>query len=59
MDVIVPAIELHQLRLEVRAYAGKDDLHRLKVILLEHVAPIFGHEDQMYVQGKYAVSSVP
>jgi hypothetical protein len=29
------------------------------VVLLEHVASIFGHEDQMYVQGKYAVSSVP
>ena len=59
MDVVVLAAELYQLGLEVLAYPGQDGLHCVKVLLLEHVAPIFGHEDQVYVQGKDAVPSVP
>jgi hypothetical protein len=59
MDVIVPAVKFHQRGFEVLAHVGKDGLHRLKVLLREYVAPISGHEDQMHMQGEYAVPPVP
>ena len=58
MYVIVFAIELHQLGIKIFADAGENQLHGIKMLLLEHIAPKFGYEYQMNMEGKYAMPSV-
>jgi hypothetical protein len=47
MDVIVLAVELHELALEVLAYGPHDLLHAPKMNVLEHLVPELGHKNQV------------
>lgn len=58
MDVVVFAVELHQLSIKILTHACQDQLHGIEMLLPEHVAPIFGYEYQMNVKRKYTVPSV-
>lgn len=59
MNMVVLAVEFHQLGFAVPADAGKDQPHVVQYRLGEHVAPVFGHEDQMSVHQKDAMPTVP
>ena len=52
VDVITLAVELDQLGIEVFAHVGKDAMEAVEVLLPEHPAPVFGHEDQVSMDGK-------
>jgi hypothetical protein len=57
VDVIALAVELDQLGIEVFAHVAKDAMKAVEVLLSEHSAPVFGHEDQVGMNGKNAVSA--
>lgn len=59
MDVIACAVHLYQLRLEVHAHFGENMPEGSKGLAIEDAAAVFGHEDQMNVQGENAMSTVP
>ena len=58
VNVVMFAVELHQLGIKILADACKNQLHGIQMLLPEHVAPIFGYEYQMNVQRKYTVPAV-
>ena len=58
MNVVVFAVELHQLGIKILADACKNQLHGIEMFFVEHIAPILGYEYQMNMEGKYAVSSM-
>jgi len=57
VNMIGLAIELDELCVEIVTDGTKDRLERRHVLLTEDTAPVFGHEDQMCMDGKNAVSS--
>lgn len=59
MNVVVLAVELDQLRIEVLANTGENNLHGIQVRFLEHITPVFCYKDQVNMQGKYAVPTMP
>jgi len=58
MYVIVFAVELHQLSLEISANVGKNQLHRIQMLFLEHVSSIFCYEYQVNMKRKHAMPTV-
>ena len=59
MNMIVPAVHLDHLRLEIGADRGEDLAHVVPHRLGEHMATVFGYEDQMDVERKDAVPTAP
>lgn len=59
MDVIVFAVELHQLGLEISANAGKNQPHRIQMLFPEHVSSIFCDEYQVNMKCKHTMPAVP
>jgi hypothetical protein len=57
LDVVRFAIHLHQLRTEVCADLGENVSQVLDRLAVEDAASVFGHEDQMNVQCKNAMST--
>jgi len=55
--MVILSIELNEFRSEVGAYAGEDDAKVVENGLGEDLAPIFRHEDQMYMHQEDAVST--
>jgi hypothetical protein len=58
MHTVVLAVELDQLCLEVDTDIGEDAAQLVQDRLGEHLAPVFGRQDQVNVHQKYAVSAV-
>ena len=58
MDVIVFAVHLNQLGFEVRTDLGEDMSQCFNSFAVEDAAAVFGHEDQMDVHSKNAMSTV-
>ena len=56
--MVMFAIELDKPGLEVLANVGEDPVHRVQVLLVEHVAPGLGDENQMHVKRENAVPAV-
>lgn len=56
--MVIFAVELHQLRLEVGAYGGKDAAQVIDHFFGEYATSIFSHKDQMNVHVKNTVSTV-
>ena len=59
MYVVYRAVHLDQLRLEVSANLAEDDFEPLEGIRVKDIFPVLGHEDQMDVELRNAVSTVP
>jgi putative transposase len=57
VDVILLAVELAELRAEVRADGLHDLLHAFQVFHGEHLMPVLGDENQVNVQEKDTVSA--
>ena len=57
--MIIFAVELDKYRLKVKANALKDNFHIIQDHLREHITPIFSHKDQMNMEVKNTVSTVP
>jgi putative transposase len=55
--VVILSVHFHQLRLKVFAYAGEMQAQFLNGIRIKHATPVFGHEDQMHMHHKYALST--
>jgi hypothetical protein len=55
MDMVVLAVELHQLALEVRAHRPHDLLHARQMNIGEHLVPELGHEDQVHMHHESTV----
>lgn len=58
MNVVVLAVELHQLSIKIPTNTGKNGLHGIEMLFLEDIAPIFSYKYQMNIEGKYTMSSV-
>ena len=59
MHMIVLSVELYQLRVEILADVGKDDLHGIQMLFLEHIASILSNKDQMCVKRKNTMPTMP
>ena len=58
MHRVMFAIEPDRPGLEVLANVCEDPVHRVQVLLVEHVAPVPGDENQMHVKRENAVPPV-
>ncbi len=58
MHMVILAVELDQFSLKVKTSLREDDVQVIQDFFGEHIASIFGDEDQMNVHQKYTVSSV-
>ena len=59
MNVAVFAVHLNQLSLEVATYFVEDDSKAIDGVGVKYSLPIFSDEDQMDVELKDAVPTVP
>ena len=58
MDMVVLAVEFHQLRLEIGTDAGEDRTQIVKSGFTEHLATILCDKDQVNVHLENAMSSM-
>lgn len=59
VDVVVLAVHLDEFPLEVAANLGEGGSEALDGVAVEHLSAIFGHKDQMRVNVKNTMSTVP
>lgn len=58
VDMIVFAVEFHQFSIEVMADIRQNRLHRIQMLLLEHVASILSYEYQVNMKSKHTMPSM-
>ena len=58
VNVIVFAVELHQLSIKILADACENQSHGIEVLFLEHVTPILGYEYQVHMKSENTMPSM-
>ena len=59
MNMIILAIHFNKYRIKIRADIGKDDFELIQEIFIKDASTVFCDKNQMNMNIKYAISTMP